>query len=115
MPQIGFTGTSPYKKHRKVPVRLPLRSNLAPLVTSTYLDLANLNSGCWTCLPQVAHMTLNPSIERETLSAPTLHTPQKFWKFIAPSKFSNTLTSESRYFTAPIRPRVKTDKMDKMT
>ena len=23
---------------------------------------------------------------------PTLHTPQKFWKFIAPSKFSNILT-----------------------
>ena len=56
------------KKHRKAPVKLPLRSNLAPLVTSTYLDLANLNSGRWTCLPQVAHTTLNPSIERETLN-----------------------------------------------
>ena len=63
MPQIGFTGISPYKKHGKAPVKLPLRSNLTPLVTSTYLDLADLNSGCWTCLPQVAHTTLNPSIE----------------------------------------------------
>ena len=44
MPLIGKTGISPCKKHRKVPVKLPLRSNLTPLVTITYLDLANLNS-----------------------------------------------------------------------
>ena len=31
------------------------------------------------------------------LNASVLHTPPKFWKFIAPSKFSNTLTSGSRY------------------
>ena len=39
MPLIGKTGISPCKKHRKVPVKLPLRSNLTPLVTITYLDL----------------------------------------------------------------------------
>ena len=49
--------------HRNIPVKLPLRLNPTPPVTITYLDLANLNSGRWTCLPQVAHTTLNPSIE----------------------------------------------------
>ena len=44
MPLIGKTGISPCKKHRKVLVKLPLRSNLTPLVTITHLDLANLNS-----------------------------------------------------------------------
>ena len=39
------------------------RPNLTPLVAATYLVLANMNSGRWTCLPQVAHTTLNPSIE----------------------------------------------------
>ena len=44
MPLIGKTGISPCKKHRKVPVKLPLRLSLTPLVTTTYLGLANLNS-----------------------------------------------------------------------
>ena len=44
MPLIGKTGISPCKKHRKVPVKLPLRLNLTPLITTTYLGLANLNS-----------------------------------------------------------------------
>ena len=44
MPLVGPTGIFPCKKHRKVPVKLPLRPNLTPLVTITYLSLANLNS-----------------------------------------------------------------------
>ena len=40
MPLVGPTGISPYKKHRKVPVKLPPWSNLTPLVTITYLGLA---------------------------------------------------------------------------
>ena len=62
--------------HRNIPVKLPLRSNLTPLVTITYLDLANVNSGRWTCLPQVAHMTLNPSIEMN-IECPQRYTPPK--------------------------------------
>ena len=40
MPLVGLTGISPCKKHRKVPVKLPLWLNLTPLVTITYLGLA---------------------------------------------------------------------------
>ena len=58
--------------HRNIPVKLPLRSNLTPLVTITCLDLANVNSGRWTCLPQVAHTTLNPSIEMNVEMLSTL-------------------------------------------
>ena len=61
--------------HRNIPVKLPLWLNLTPLVTITCLDLANVNSGRWTCLPQVAHTTLNPSLEMnvEMLSTLQLH------------------------------------------
>ena len=31
-----------------------------------------MNSGCWTCLPQVAHTTLNPSIEMNVEMLSTL-------------------------------------------
>ena len=41
MPLVGITGPFPCKKHRKVPVKLPLRLNLTPLVTNTNLSLAN--------------------------------------------------------------------------
>ena len=58
---------------RNIPVKLPLQLNLTPLVTITYLDLANMNSGHWTCLPQVAHTILNPSIEMNVEMLSTLH------------------------------------------
>ena len=59
--------------HGNIPMKWPLRPNLTPLVTITCLDLANMNSGCWTCLPQVAHTTLNPSIEMNVEMLSTLH------------------------------------------
>ena len=70
---LASPGTNPCKMHRNIPVKLPLRSNLTPLATITYLDLAILNSGRWTCLPQVAHTTLNPSIEMNVEMLSTLH------------------------------------------
>ena len=55
---------------------MPQWPNLTPLVAATYLVLANMNSGRWTCLPQVAHMTLNPSIEIN-VESPQRYTPPK--------------------------------------
>ena len=63
--------------HRNIPVKWPLRPNLTPLVTITYLDLANMNSGHWTCLPQVAHTRpLNPST-KINIESPQHYTPPK--------------------------------------
>ena len=100
LPLVGFPGTNPCKIHRDIPVKLPLRLNLTPLVTITNVSLAKCAPGCWIRLPYMAHWILNPRTEKENnarCNISVLHTPQKFWKFIAPSKFSNTLTSGSRY------------------
>ena len=48
---IGLAGLIPCKKHRKVPVKLPLRVNLTPLVTITKLDFAKCAPGWWIRLP----------------------------------------------------------------
>ena len=51
LPLIGFPGTNPCKIHRKIPWKMPLRLNLTPLVTITYLDFAKWAPGWWICLP----------------------------------------------------------------